>query len=1691
MSYTIYYSDPSKYSYPIVVQDNTKYNGVGTGGLTLVGRNYPGYGQVTAENLIHMLENSASTVPPVNPIEGQLWYDSRTKKLRVNDGAANNANWKPINGLFQQETEPTNVISGDVWVDTINFQVKVWNGTEFKLVGPSESGASQTGAIPATVDGTDNQPHDLILNYVGGTIVSVIAKESFTPQGGNPYNLNANLTTGTNLILGGAIFNGISDSANYLRQNGEKIIGSSFMRKDISQSLNGQLSIANDSNALKIGTDPTFIIERLNSGAVANFVNTYNANGSFTFNMKNSNYGNVPILTMGGATGRVEIFSTNTTALSVTGGASFGGNIALGGNLTFINAATTLTVANIVLTSSTQATSTSTGSLVIAGGAAIGKNLQVGGDFYVYNRFFASSTLGGITTGTTGQVLVAGDDGKAYWRSISTSTYQGGPVPGAISIGELTNSTATTNGSLIVAGGVGIAKDVYIGGGVTATSITINSTQVTTASIVTGVTINSSNTTSSTSTTTGALVVKGGAGIGGNLYVGGEIIANKLTIQYTTVTTTLVTTDDVIKTTNATASVSTSTGALQITGGAGIGGAVYGGSLYDASRRVVTTLVDGTGTQAVRSGLTTATFNLLPPTVSVIGGVKSGTANAIYSWVGTTATLTTGASIDIDGQGVIAVNTNTLMTTSTFAEYVTKPATVSGSFLGGIRAGGKFVNISTLSGQLSVSLSAGAGIGITESPASGNAGISGSITLNTATAVARGGVIVPEYATSYIYLSANGTIRIDPPYVLPAATTSTLGGIKAGEGIFIDNSGTISVNTLTAVLIATTSTLGGVTVNPTQPGIIVDPGSGEIGLNINFTATSGILQSFIWDTFNLRYDLITGLSTASVTQLGGVKIGTGIGVSADGTISVTTASFALQTATTALIGGVIIGDNLSIDGNGRVSALNSYVLTTATSSQLGGVKIGTGISVTGDATISVNTSTLMSTATTARFISTTATSSQLGGVKIGANVNITGDGTISVATPYTLTTATASALGGIKIGSNLSITGDGTLSANITPAYTLNTATDLVLGGIILGTTVLADSFGTLNINTATLMATAVTATTARYVSSTATSAQLGGVKIGSNLLITGDGTVTFNTTTLVTTATTAQFVSTTATNSQLGAVIIGAGLTSTGDGTISVNTNTQVAFAASATTATTAQFISTTATAAVLGGIRIGSGLAATGAGVVSVNTASFAYTLPAAAAGTLGGVKIGANINVTPDGTISITPGAYSLPIATSVDLGGVRIGTGITINTTTGVISVNTGTAYVLPAATTSTLGGVIPSSVNFSVGGTGVLTINTSTLYVDYATSATYASYITTIGTTATIGGVKQSTPNPSIVIDPTFGDLALNVNFTATSGLTSLLAWNNGTSKYDVTYSLNSTVTNALTINNSTAATSTSTGALIINNGGVGIGGNIYAGGNLNIVGVSTFTGIVTISNATAALTTASASALHVEGGISLGSGIVAGKGFYSTGTFAGTFSDGSVLDYVNGNGRISVGPNDTLTAYAGGVGTTAMFVASTTSFNVSTGTFTIAGQLAVNGPAWSVYPTGAAQSIAAGTQKLLFQTKEFDTATSYNTTTNRLVPGVLGYYQMNAAFSSVSTLGSGTIFMSIFRNGVEYRRGDRIQTTTGTNAVGCTISTQVLSTTTSDYFEVYVNNSTGLTITGEVGNGVYGPLFNGSFVRGV
>jgi hypothetical protein len=161
-------------------------------------------------------------------------------------------------------------------------------------------------------------------------------------------------------------------------------------------------------------------------------------------------------------------------------------------------------------------------------------------------------------------------------------------------------------------------------------------------------------------------------------------------------------------------------------------------------------------------------------------------------------------------------------------------------------------------------------------------------------------------------------------------------------------------------------------------------------------------------------------------------------------------------------GGIKVGSGLSITGDGTLSAIatSTYILPTASTTVLGGVKVGSGLSITGDGTLSA--------IATSTYILTTATSVTLGGVKIGSNISITPDGTISVAAPYVLNTATSTTLGGIKIGSGLVASADGTVSAVSTSSYVLPIASTSTLGGIKVGNNLSISPDGTLNANTST-----------------------------------------------------------------------------------------------------------------------------------------------------------------------------------------------------------------------------------------------------------------------------------------------------------------------------------------------------------------------------------------------------------------------------------------------------------------------------------------------------------------------------------------------------------------------------------------------------------------------------------------------
>lgn len=150
--------------------------------LLLVGRNVAGYGEQQNENFVKLLENFArADTPPSKPLVGQLWFDKNADKLRpsVFDGTQ----WRNLSITQVQATEPSNQKEGDLWWDTVNNKLYVWqaDGNQHILVGPeSIVGYDKTRWSSEILTDTLGTDHPCSIGYIDGEPYMVMSDASFT-----------------------------------------------------------------------------------------------------------------------------------------------------------------------------------------------------------------------------------------------------------------------------------------------------------------------------------------------------------------------------------------------------------------------------------------------------------------------------------------------------------------------------------------------------------------------------------------------------------------------------------------------------------------------------------------------------------------------------------------------------------------------------------------------------------------------------------------------------------------------------------------------------------------------------------------------------------------------------------------------------------------------------------------------------------------------------------------------------------------------------------------------------------------------------------------------------------------------------------------------------------------------------------------------------------------------------------------------------------------------------------------------------------------------------------------------------------------------------------------------------------------------------------------------------------------------
>jgi microcystin-dependent protein len=412
MPYIVNFTDREN-KVPITVFDNTSSTDTS---LTFPGRNVTGYGQIIAENFLALLENFARTTAPINPTEGQLWYDSGEGVLKIWD----NVQWKAASNIQKSPVEPAVESSklGELWVDTTNQQLYVFSGTRWILVGPNFSTGLRSGPLVEQIDDSDGQPRVILSFYVEDEPVFIISKDSFTPKISiSGFTI---IRTGLNITSLQIDDNdletklwGKAGTADALNISGVEIPAGRFLRSDVINTTEFGINIRNNSG-ITIGTDGNF---SLSSSATA--AKIYNSTEGSSLDLQ---------INRGGIPETILRIIDNNVGINVPDPDE---SLEVSGNI--------LTDGNIIVTNSNIATNLTNGTIRTAGGVSIEKNLIVGDSIDISGTANLVTTQPKITdTYDLGSVT-------KRWNTVRTKTLVADVIEGTLDGNIVGNASTATN----------------------------------------------------------------------------------------------------------------------------------------------------------------------------------------------------------------------------------------------------------------------------------------------------------------------------------------------------------------------------------------------------------------------------------------------------------------------------------------------------------------------------------------------------------------------------------------------------------------------------------------------------------------------------------------------------------------------------------------------------------------------------------------------------------------------------------------------------------------------------------------------------------------------------------------------------------------------------------------------------------------------------------------------------------------------------------------------------------------------------------------------------------------------------------------------------------------------------------------------------------------------------------------------
>lgn len=322
--------------------------------ITLVGRNYKGFGEFLNENYIKLLENFAKTSSPGAPLTGQLWYDTGEERLKIYTGET----FKSAGGPVVSNVQP-NLVLGDLWIDSENNKLYFFDGSELILVGPNYDAAQgKTGYEAVTVIDSNSQDQTVLFFYIAGALTGILSKATFRPLVNivgypvDPDDLSTPrrqiIRQGFNPVSEDYWFRGTAQSTRSLISDAsEEFTEANFMKTDRDTSTTGSLAIKDPAGkGLTIYSQDKETLGIAINGTVST-IETRRSNTDISINTKQENADSIAFYASGSLQ-RVGIYTNQPSVeLDVNGSGRYTGNLEVEGNLLVTGDTTYLNVSTL------------------------------------------------------------------------------------------------------------------------------------------------------------------------------------------------------------------------------------------------------------------------------------------------------------------------------------------------------------------------------------------------------------------------------------------------------------------------------------------------------------------------------------------------------------------------------------------------------------------------------------------------------------------------------------------------------------------------------------------------------------------------------------------------------------------------------------------------------------------------------------------------------------------------------------------------------------------------------------------------------------------------------------------------------------------------------------------------------------------------------------------------------------------------------------------------------------------------------------------------------------------------------------------------------------------------------------------------------------------------------------------------